>query len=223
MIDLKKFRFDKEISQKELANKTHLDQSRISKYETGKEVTFYVEQKILEAYPDARLYIIDSNDRKTRNEGRKDSSPAWQPIGNDAEMYGFKEIPYIEQEVFATISEVMGDAMKITAKSYVHIPAMVQGEYALHVSGNSMKGYINHGDMIIVRHLKCKNELIFGDPYLIITRQNNLRTVKFINEDKRDPSVFILTPYNIEQFDSQRIKRKDVIAIFKVEGLIRGF
>lgn len=59
MIDLKKFRKAHGLSQGEIAEKTGIDRPRISKYETGKEISLTVERKILECYPSASEFTID--------------------------------------------------------------------------------------------------------------------------------------------------------------------
>ena len=60
MINLKKFRKAHGLSQVEIAETTGIDRPRISKYETGKEISLTVENRILECYPSASEYTIDN-------------------------------------------------------------------------------------------------------------------------------------------------------------------
>ena len=78
-----------------------------------------------------------------------------------------KEIPYYETEVFATISPAMGDVVALKPDTFIRIPMFSQGQFALTVTGNSMKGFINHGDWVVIRQITDREEIIFGEPQLI--------------------------------------------------------
>ncbi len=58
MIDLKRFRKENKLDQLQLAEIIGVAQSRISKYETGKELSKSVEERILDKFPEAKAYII---------------------------------------------------------------------------------------------------------------------------------------------------------------------
>ncbi len=91
-----------------------------------------------------------------------------------------KEIPYYETEVFATISPAMGDVVALKPDTFIRIPMFSQGQFALTVTGNSMKGFINHGDWVVIRQITDREEIIFGEPHLIVTKADNFKTVKFL-------------------------------------------
>lgn len=139
------------------------------------------------------------------------------------EPYRSKQIPFIDDvEVFGTISPAMADAVAMRANTFINIPIFSKGEFAIQVRGNSMKGYINHGDWIVIRRIYDVNRIIYGEPYVICTRINNLRTVKFVNRHE-DEDYLWLSPYNIEQFESQEIEKMDILEMYAVEGLFRDF
>lgn len=131
-----------------------------------------------------------------------------------------KEIPYYETEVFATISPAMGDVVALKPDTFIRIPMFSQGQFALTVTGNSMKGFINHGDWVVIRQITDREEIIFGEPHLIVTKADNFKTVKFLKEGD-SPDKFWLVPYNIEQFEPQQIKKSSVLELYRVIGVFK--
>ena len=131
-----------------------------------------------------------------------------------------KEIPYYETEVFATISPAMGDVVALKPDTFIRIPMFSQGQFALTVTGNSMKGFINHGDWVVIRQITDREEIIFGEPHLIVTKADNFKTVKFLKEGD-SPDKFWLVPYNVEQFEPQQIKKSSVLELYRVIGVFK--
>ncbi len=68
MIDLKRFRKDKKLKQKDISRTTGLDQSVISKYESGKQPTAHVESVLLNNYPELESYMIQGKKYKEASE-----------------------------------------------------------------------------------------------------------------------------------------------------------
>lgn len=131
-----------------------------------------------------------------------------------------RDIPYFETEVFATISPAMGDVVALKPDAFIKIPMFSQGQFALSVTGNSMKGFINHGDWVVIRAITDRDEIIFGEPHLIVTKADNIKTVKFLKEGDT-PDKFWLVPYNIEQFEPQQIKKSSVLELYRVIGVFK--
>lgn len=143
-------------------------------------------------------------------------------LQDETESYNKKEIPFIDDvEVFATISPAMADAVAMRANTFGKIPIFSKGEFAIQVKGNSMKGYINHGDWIVIRRLYDADRIIYGEPYVVCTKTNDLRTVKFVKEHE-DKNLLWLCPYNIEQFEAQAVEKEDIVEIYAIEGLFRN-
>lgn len=131
-----------------------------------------------------------------------------------------RDIPYFETEVFATISPAMGDVVALKPDAFIKIPMFSQGQFALSVTGNSMKGFINHGDWVVIRQITDREEIIYGEPHLIVTKADNIKTVKFLKEgDTTDK--FWLVPYNVEQFEPQQIKKSSVLELYRVIGVFK--
>ena len=131
-----------------------------------------------------------------------------------------KLIPAFEGQAFATISPAMADVVALTPDTFIRIPMFSQGQFGLQVTGHSMKGYINHGDWVVVKQITNRDEIIYGEPYYIVTKADNLKTVKFVKKGKF-PDTFILTPYNTDQFEPQEIRKDSILEMYKVLGLFR--
>lgn len=132
----------------------------------------------------------------------------------------YKAVPFIGQEISATATMAMADAMPINDDTYVRLPMFTRAEFILPVRGHSMKGYIDSGDFIAVRRITNIELIIYGEPYVVITRETNMRTVKFVNQHE-DLSKLWLSPYNTEQFNSQSIAKSDVLEMYVVLGKLK--
>ncbi len=135
--------------------------------------------------------------------------------------YG-KEIPFFNQEVYGTISPVLDDYVTMQPYAIKKIPMFMAADGAVQVKGHSMKGYINNGDWIVIKKITNRNFIIYGEPYLVITKSDNLKTVKFVKESMDDPDCLTLTPYNIEQFEPQDIQKEEILELYSIVGLFRS-
>jgi DNA-binding XRE family transcriptional regulator len=131
-----------------------------------------------------------------------------------------KKIPYFEGQAFATISPSMADVVALRPDTFIHIPMFSQGEFALQVTGHSMRPYISHGDFVVVKRIMNREAIIYDEPYMVVTKEDNLKTVKFVKEHK-DKKKLWLVPYNIEQFNEQSILKEDILEMYRVVGLFR--
>lgn len=85
-----------------------------------------------------------------------------------------------------------------------------------------MKGYINNGDWIVIKKITNRQFITYGEPYLVITKSDNLKTVKFVKESIDDADCITLVPYNIEQFEPQDIPKDEVLELYSIVGLFRS-
>ncbi len=131
-----------------------------------------------------------------------------------------KKIPFYDTDVFATISPAMADVVALRPDTFIHIPMFSQGEFALQITGHSMRPYISHGDWVVVKRIINRDAIIYDEPYLVVTKDDNLKTVKFVKEHK-DRKRLWLVPYNIEQFNEQSIQKEDILELYRVVGLFR--
>lgn len=153
---------------------------------------------------------------KSKNQLYEKTTPE---IINEKESY-YKEVPFYKKEVFEIISPAMSDILTLKAETFVKIPMFSRGEAAIQITGSSMKGFINHGDFCVIRRIWDHEHIIYGECYVVVTKINELCTVKFLNEHN-NPELIWLIPYNTEGFEPQAIKRCDIIEIYQVLGILR--
>lgn len=132
-----------------------------------------------------------------------------------------KNIPFYDVEVFATISPAMGDVVALRPDTFIRIPMFNQGQFAVQVTGHSMKPYISHSDWVVIRKITDRSEIIYGEPYLVVTKSDNLKTVKFLKQGDTDETYW-LVPYNVEQFEPQEIKKSSVLELYRVIGVFKS-
>lgn len=137
-----------------------------------------------------------------------------------APEYG-KKVPFYETDAFATISPSMQGAIPLNEHTYKYIPFFGDSNLVVMVTGQSMKRYINHGDWVGLKRIFDVDRIIPGECYYIITKANNLKTVKFVKKHD-DPEYYWLVPYNIEQFNPFAIEKSDILEMYKVNAIIRS-
>lgn len=224
MFDLQNFLKANKITQKQFSKEIGKSQTAISMVVNG-EMDLPKEwlELILETYkvnPDD--YILENSaishkgNEPAHNYRKQPSKLALVK----SDTYG-KEIPFYETEVFATISPAMGDVVALRPDTFIRIPMFSQGEFALTVTGHSMKGYIDHGSWIVVKRITDREEIIYGEPHLIVTKADNLKTVKFLKKGT-SADTFWLVPYNVEQFEPQEIKKTSVLELYRVIGVFKS-
>ncbi len=207
-IILRQIMSEKDISVSEMSRRLNLSRAAINNYSNTETFQDDVLDKILQALNVDKEFFLNY---KIKNNDKKLNTIPEDPNG--------KKIPF-SGDVYATISEAMADVVAYGPKTFVTIPIFSQGEFALQASGHSMKGYINQGDWIVVKRINNRNALIYGECYVVVTKGDNLKTVKFVKQHKDDDKL-LLVPYNTEQFEAQSIAKEDVIEIYSVVGLFR--
>jgi SOS-response transcriptional repressor LexA len=207
MFDFDKLTKDLGLTQKVLADSFGVSPQAVTKAKKG-------EMEI----PKAWINILEGEYKVNTREYYIKKEPI-KPISEDPNG---KEIPFFNQEVYGTISPVLDDHVTMQPYAIKKIPMFMQADGAVQVKGHSMKGYINHGDWVVIKKITNRNFIIFGEPYLIITKSDNLKTVKFVKESMDDPDCLCLTPYNIEQFEPQDIPKKEILEMYAVVGLFRS-
>ena len=211
---IKHYIIDKNINQGELANKLGYSEEYISRILRRKNpINDRFVMKIIKLFPELDKNIKSDIDKTDLNQLREPP-----PI---YETKNGRKIPFFNTEVFATISPAMADVVALKPDTFIRIPIFAQGEFALQVTGNSMKGIINHGDWIVVKRITNKEAIIYGEVFLIVTKSDNLKTVKYIKEHENSDYLWLI-PYNIEQFQPQTIRKEEILELYIVSGLFRS-
>jgi phage repressor protein C with HTH and peptisase S24 domain len=102
----------------------------------------------------------------------------------------------------------------------------LNGCIGVYVYGDSMNPEYRAGDIVFVRQVLDPNDIDYGRPYVIITK--NDRVLKCIYQSKHDATALRLTSLNEETnrhgdrlFPDKEIPKDNIIFIYKVVGMFR--
>lgn len=224
------------LSQKDFADKLGISQAYLSRVLNGKnDLTNETIDRVIDAFPNYQTIMssnidtifTESDDRPTIESLEKKIKDLQrlidtrQPLEKIPEDPNGKDLPFYDTEVFATIAPAMSDQRVMGPAHFIKIPEFNQGEFAVQVTGHSMKGYINHGDWIVAKRITNRHAIIFGEPYFVVTKSDNLKTVKFLKPGDQE-GHWTLVPYNIEQFEPQELPIEEILELYRVVGLFRS-
>jgi SOS-response transcriptional repressor LexA len=202
--------------------------SQFSRVANGGDVEEFFILRMLEAFPllNKEWLLEGKGDMETYpTMASEPESPIYRVTKKDLPLIPHdpmgKSIPFYDTDVYATIIPSMSDVVAMKPSAFINIPMFSQGEYAVPVTGHSMKGYINHGDWVVIKKITNHESIMYGEAHLIVTKSDNLKTVKFLKPSK-NPEKLTLVPYNIEQFEPHEIRKDDVIEIYRVIGSFRS-
>jgi transcriptional regulator with XRE-family HTH domain len=213
MIDLKKFRKDKNIPQKEIQDLLGFSQPYVSALENGnKPINEEIFNKLLEKYNGDLLpyqYPIDENSNITK-----------EPNSNKYKHNNSIGVPYYNIDVTCSITGSFSD-IKELPDFYVDFKPFNDCTAYLPIYGDSMYPQFCSGEIIAISEWKNKEVILWGEPYLIITNSecNNLRTIKLIFPHD-DPNFIILRASN-PNFKGDTVVSKDcIMGLFIIKGKI---
>lgn len=131
---------------------------------------------------------------------------------------------YETAPTYATIKTVYHDEHAVP--DYVlNIPQFRDCNYGTRASGDSMYPEIRNGDLIVCKELPIDARIIYGDIYIIHTK-DGIETIKycqqFIDSDKNEPWV-LLVPHNKAAGMGTPIPRKEIIKLFKVRAIFKAY
>jgi len=201
--------------------------SEYSRIRNGKPVSEVVIRKILKAFPEmSRDWLVHGKGEPNKNE-----SESWirepeieyrshRKVPEIKEDTNGRPIPKLDVDVYASIIPSLSDAVTLKPSAFINIPVFSQGELAVGVSGHSMKGLINHGDWVVIKKLTHMSGLVPGEAHLIVTKADNIKTIKFIKKSDKAKHIK-LVPYNTEQFDPYDVALDDILEIWRIIGLFR--
>lgn len=108
---------------------------------------------------------------------------------------------------------------------WVSIPSF-QGCKGITVYGDSMYDKFKSGDVIFVRPIDGRNDVDFGQCYVVITGED--RYIKNLYESSRGDSYVTMVSYNTEinpdgrrKFPDRDILKEDILFLYKVAGKLR--
>lgn len=116
-----------------------------------------------------------------------------------------------------------GDENKIM--EWVSIPAF-KGCKGIMVFGDSMYDKYKSGDVIFVRPIEGRDDVDFGQCYVVITRED--RYIKNLYESTKGDNFVTMVSYNMElnpdgrrKFPDRDIPKADILFLYKVAGKLR--
>jgi SOS-response transcriptional repressor LexA len=195
--------------------------SEISRIRNDNDVPDIFIRRMKLAYPDLNIDWIYHGHLPMMMNEMHEAPLTYRSIKNINQDPHGKEIPVINTEVYASIVSVLSASITLPPDTFIRIPIFSEGEAAVLVRGHSMKGYINQGDWVVIKRLMDRHSIMYGEAHLIVTKGDNLQTVKFIKPADEDDQL-TLVPYNIEQFEPQNIYKDDILAIYRVVGSFRS-
>lgn len=200
-------------NQKDLADTLEVSQAYITRMKNG-----------TAPFTESMLFKIEAEYNITMKSGVITDAKTYKKLNNITQPVEGKIVPIVEGDFLASIvPQGLSDTIAIKPETFINIPMFSRGEYAIQVSGSSMKGYINHGDWCIIRRIYDIDRIVYGEPYVIVSKSNIQRTVKFVNQHKEDDNLLWLSPYNIEQHESYEIEKEDILEMYEVIGIMRKF
>lgn len=116
-----------------------------------------------------------------------------------------------------------GSENKVT--EWVSIPKF-EGCLGVTVFGDSMYDKFKSGDVVFVRPISGRNDIDFGQCYVVITRED--RYIKNLYESERGDDYVSMVSYNIEtnpdgrrKYPDRNIKKEEILFLYKVAGKLR--
>lgn len=196
--------------------------SEVSRIRNNNNVPDIFIRRMKLAYPGLKKDWIEKGDLPMMLYELNESSAQYKPIKEISHDPNGRPIPVYDTAVYASIVSVLSGSITLPPETFIRIPMFMDGEAAVQVTGYSMKGYINHGDFVVIKRLTDRKSIMYGEAHMIVTRVDNIQTVKFIKPCEDDDSMLTLVPYNIEQFEPHNIYKEDILFIYRVIGSFRS-
>jgi transcriptional regulator with XRE-family HTH domain len=132
-----------------------------------------------------------------------------------------KGVPVYDVELTASAVESMENYTALEPEYYLDIPFFRDCDFAGKVVGDSMYPKYRHGSIIVCKRITAWQKFFeAGRAYLVITRTDNFRTVKYLQEDDTDNDYLWLLSHNAESFPPQRIPKDEILELYLVKGQI---
>lgn len=107
----------------------------------------------------------------------------------------------------------------------LNIPQFRDCNYGTRASGDSMYPEIRNGDLIVCKELPLDARIIFGDIYVIHTK-DGIETIKyvqqFVDSNNSEPWV-LLVPHNKAAGMGTPIPRNEIVKLFKVRAIFKAY
>lgn len=121
----------------------------------------------------------------------------------------------------ATVKTVYRDEHAVP--DYVlKIPQFKDCNYGTRASGDSMYPEVRNGDLVICKELDRSARVIYGDMYVVHTK-DGIETIKYVkNYDVKDDWV-LLVPHNKAAGEGTPIPKEEILRLFKVRAVFKAY
>lgn len=136
------------------------------------------------------------------------TSPAW--VG----------VPMYDIPVTAGAVTMIRDEKAPEPAYYLQIPSFKDCTFGARVSGDSMYPEIRNGDYVVCKEVQTLESLIYGDIYLVITK-DGIETVKYVHPHD-NPDWVNLVPYN-KSVPTTPMPKSNIFKVYKVKGVLKGY
>lgn len=129
-----------------------------------------------------------------------------------------RKIPFYDVDFNLGFSEMYNDEPNVPSK-YISVPGYEKADFWCRTSGDSMKPFINNGDIIALKEIPdWQSFLPMNEVYAIMTT-NDLRTVKVVRRGSDDMHL-TLHAYN-DEYEDQEISKATITKVYKLLGALR--
>jgi phage repressor protein C with HTH and peptisase S24 domain len=127
-------------------------------------------------------------------------------------------VPFYDVDFNLGFHEMYNDEPNIPSK-YISVPGYEKADFWCRTSGDSMKPFINNGDIIALKEIPdWQSFLPMNEVYAIMTT-NDLRTVKVVRRGS-DDMHFTLHAYN-DEYEDQEISKTAITKVYKLLGALK--
>lgn len=127
-------------------------------------------------------------------------------------------VPFYDVDFNLGFHEMYNDEPNVPSK-YISVPGYEKADFWCRTSGDSMKPFINNGDIIALKEIPdWQSFLPMNEVYAIMTT-NDLRTVKVVRRGS-DDMHFTLHAYN-DEYEDQEISKAAITKVYKLLGALK--
>lgn len=219
-MNIKEKRIGAGLSQQQLADKTGIPKDRIGKWEQGKGNPKSEDSQILLNF----FATYKSEEQVPHETGKKQKHIATR---NHLKAIGESKTGiqvYESAPVQAGLRTVYHDEHQVP--DYVlNIPQFRDCNYGTRASGDSMYPEIRNGDLIVCKELPIDARIIYGDMYVIHTK-DGIETIKYVHQfadNDQGEQWVLLVPHNKAAGMGTPIPRNEIIKLFKVRAIFKAY
>lgn len=135
-----------------------------------------------------------------------------------------KSIPYYDMDVSASNISMFTDSPELPTQQ-ISIPGLEDCDFGVPVFGHSMYPTYENGVIILCKKITDKTTIIYGECYLIITKDH--RFVKRIQKSKDPESVLLVSDNDEVRKDGSRryepfdLPNKKILHLFIIKGTFK--